>query len=412
MKKTKCLSIILTGCMVFSLTACGGKSSTTSDSISTSSSSSNGVKASSTSESGKKVSSLSGSNVGSETSVDIVGTVDENVDYKAGKKYHFVYICTEDQTLEQQMLEAYQSLQDKYNFEIEYVQCDGDSDTYVQNLQTLVDRGDVDGLIVEAQSYMSDALLPILQESGIPWINQFTEFYDSEGNLACPVVIVPQYETGYNSVQWLCDHYPEYWGEDINPEEVGLINFDFSTSQPLADRTKGSTDAFIDAGFPEDNVFVVDTYALGEQYWMTMDGGYQPTTTTVSSNPDIKYWMVAACVEYYSQGAARAAEDLNLNDSMLITDVGSPYFEEEVESGYEGAWVCCVCINNYAYATPIILGLRAICDGRATEESLWPNLHNYFTDNDKYGTWRADYKIVTANDYKEYEDSIEAIYGP
>ena len=122
--------------------------------------------------------------------------------------------------------------------------------------------------------------------------------------------------------------------------------------------------------------------------------------------------MFSACVEYYSQGAARAAEDLGMNDNMLISTVGSPMFIEEVENGYEGAWKCCICINNYAYATPIILGLRAICDGRATEESLWPDKHNYFSDNDAYGTWLADYEVVTADTYADYIAEIEAIYGP
>lgn len=413
MKLRKLTAVLLTSCMALSLGACGGDAS---DAASTANSESSDAASSGAESSSAESSSAtsSGASSAGSTSGDVdatVGTVDEDVDYAAGETYKFVYICSDDQTLEQQMLEAYKSLQEKYNFTIEYVPCDGVDETFVTNLQTLVDRGDVDGLIVESNSSMSDAILPILQESEIPWINQFTEFYDEDGNVGTPTVIIPQWQSGYDSLEWICQNYKDYWG-DVDPSEVGLINVDFSTSQPLADRTQGINDCFKDYGFPEENIFVVDSFALGEQYWMTLDGGYQPTATTVAAHPEIKYWMFSSCLEYYAQGAARAAEDLGINDNMLISDVGSPLFIEETESGYEGAWKCCICINNYAYATPIVLGLRAICDGRATEETLWPDKHDYFSDNDAYGTWRADYSIVTKDTYQSYLDEVEAVYGP
>ena len=411
MKLKKLTAVLLVSSMALSLTACSGeKGSATAASASSSAGSGTTSSASSSSASSAKSGSAASNSAAGEADAT-VGTVDEDVDYAAGETYKFVYICSDDQTLMQQMLEAYKALEKKYNFTIEYVPCEGVDEVFVTNLQTLVDRGDVDGLIVESNTSMSDALLPILQESGIPWINQFTEFYDEDGNVATPTVIIPQWQSGYDSLEWICQNYKDYWG-DVDPSEVGLINVDFSTSQPLADRTKGINDCFIEYGFPEENIFVTDSFALGEQYWMTLDGGYQPTATTVAAHPEIKYWMMSSCLEYYAQGAARAAEDLGINDSMLISDVGSPLFIEETESGYEGAWKCCIAINNYAYATPIILGLRALCDGRATAETLWPDKHDYFADHDAYGTWRADYSIVTKDTYKDYLEEIEAIYGP
>jgi hypothetical protein len=442
MKLRRVGSIITAACLGLSLVACGGGTSATSSSAaesgSTSAAASEASSSSVTSASASgstetsSASVVAGSTGGTTTTEDgrtvakggvidfstltgdnAVGTINETgIDYKSGKKYKFVFLSDDDQLLQQQMFTAYQSLQDKYNFEVEYLPSGGSDDEFVQNLQMLVDRGDVDGLILETGSYMGDVCLPILEKSGIPWINQFTEFYDKDGNVATPTCIIPQYQSGWDSLEWICQNYKNYWG-DVDKNEIGLINLDFSTSAPLHDRTIGITDCFKNYITNSDsNIFVVDTYALGQDHWMTMQGGYDPVSTTVSSHPEIKYWMVSSCLEYYAQGAARAAEDLGLNDNMLISDVGSPMFEDEVANGYEGAWKCCVCINNYAYATPIVLGLRAICDGRATEETLWPSLHNYFSDNDKYGTWRAEYKVVTADDYQEYEDEIQKKYGP
>ena len=42
-------------------------------------------------------------------------------------------------------------------------------ETYVTNLQTLIDRGDVDGLLLRRQP-VQNAVLSLLEESGIPYI--------------------------------------------------------------------------------------------------------------------------------------------------------------------------------------------------------------------------------------------------
>lgn len=405
MKLKKVWAMLLVAAMTLAMAACGSGEE--------SAASSNGSAASSESENSNATSGDSADSSSSSETVTTdatVGTVDEDVDYAAGETYHFVYISSDDNVLQQQMLEAYTTLEEKYNFTIEYATSDGDDELFISTLQTLVDRGDVDGFMVQTSSYMSDVCLPILQESGIPWINQFTEFYDEDGNVATPTCIIPQWQSGYDSLEWICQNYKDYWG-DVNTDEIGLITVDYSVSAPLADRTVGIVDCYKEY-IGNDNIFVEDSYAAGESHWMTLEGGYDPVSTIVSSNPDIKYWMFSSCLEYYSQGAARAAEDLGINDSMLISTVGSPMFIDEVEAGYEGAWVGCICINNYAYATPIVLGLRALCDGRATQESLWPDKHNYFSEDDAYGTWLADYAFVTADTYEDYMAEIEAIYGP
>lgn len=339
---------------------------------------------------------------------EVVGTINEDIDHSARRTYKFVYAHYDNNLLEQQMYDAFMELAPVYNYELTRMTGDTDDETYVTNLQTLIDRGDVDGFIIETTNSVQNAVLALLEDSGIPYINLFTEYFDSEGRVVTPTVGIPQFQTGYESLKYLTDNYKKYWG-DVDTSKIGLITIDFSVSPALNERIVGIEACFREAFPGNENIFYHDSFAAGQSAWFTLEGGYNPVAQTVGSHPEIKYWMVASCLENYSQGAARAADDLKLNDTMLITTVGHPMLEQEWDNGYDGAWKCAVAISNYAYATPTVLGLIALCDGRATAETLWPQFKK---DGDKCAIWYADYAVVTKDTYKEYLTKMNDMYGP
>jgi ABC-type sugar transport system substrate-binding protein len=355
----------------------------------------------------------SGTNDGgteAETAVsELVGTLDEQgVDFQGRDPYKFVYAHYDNNLLEQQMFEAFSDIAATYNFELTRMSGDTDDETYVTNLETLIDRGDVDGFIIETTNSVQNAVLDMLTESGIPYINLFTEYFDEDGAVVTPTVGIPQYDVGYLSLQYLTENYKTYWG-DADTSKIGLITIDFSVSPALHDRIVGIEGSFKEAFPGNENIFSTDSFAAGAAEWFTLEGGYNPVAQTVASHPEVEYWMVSSCLENYSQGAARAADDLKLNDKMLISTVGHPMLEQEWDSGYDGAWKCAVAISNYAYATPTILGLTALVDGRATAETLWPQFKK---DGNKCAIWYADYELVTKDTYKTYLASVDAKYGP
>ena len=96
------------------------------------------------------------------------------------------------------MYDAFMAIAPVYNFELTRMSGDTDDETYVTNLQTLIDRGDVDGFIIETTNSVQNAVLDMLEKSGIPYINLFTEYYDSEGRVVTPTVGLPQYQSGYD----------------------------------------------------------------------------------------------------------------------------------------------------------------------------------------------------------------------
>ena len=350
----------------------------------------------------------SGGNDGAPVADPLIGTLDENVDHHSRPRYTIAYTHYDNSILQQQMFEAYETLQDKFNFDLIRMTGNTDDETYITNLETLIDRGDIDGFIIETTNSVQNAVLDMMARSGIPYINQFTEYFDGDGRVVTPTVGLPQHEVGYVAMKYLIDNYQTYWG-DVDPANFGVIGVCFSVSPALYYRTQGLLDAFREA-FPDNpNVFYIDSFAMGQSYWFALEAGYEPTIQTVSANPQVTHWFMGGTVESYSMGAARAAEEMGRDDTMLVTTVGHPLIEAEWDLGYDGCKKAVVAISNYAYATPMILGLVAQIDGRATAETLWPQFRG---EGDLASVWEATYAVITKDNYRQFLDEMNDRYGP
>ena len=168
---------------------------------------------------------------------------------------------------------------------------------------------------------------------------------------------------------------------EVDSSEVGLLNLGWSTSPPFVERLDGSETAFKEY-FPDGTVIEGDGVTVGS---LDAETGYNLTSQFMTANPDIKYWIIFGCVEDYAQGAARYAETTSNPDNILITCSGSNILPLEFESGYEGSWKVCYAVSDISYAGPAAVGLIAIVDGRATEESLWSCLLYTSTGGDLQG---------------------------
>jgi ABC-type sugar transport system substrate-binding protein len=333
-----------------------------------------------------------------------VGYLTDNVDHFARDAYNFVYAYYDDSPLVDATFSSLENVGKAYNFKVTRMSGDESPETYMQNIEVLVDRGDVDGFFLDTDPQFSTRLMEVLDASKIPYMNMYTAFFDDAGACLTPTVGLNQWQSGYDSLQWLVEHYKDYWG-DVDPADIGLLNIDFSISPELKDRTSGIEACFKEA-FPDNkNIFVVDGLTGGT---VSTEVGYDLTSQTVTANSKIKYWMVSSCLENYAQGAARAAEDLGRDSEFLISDVGSTILPSEWDSGYDGAWKTCYAISDYAYSAPAAMGLIAMADGRATRETLWEDIRD---PKDKCTIWIAESSMVTKEDYKEYFDSVNKKYG-
>ena len=337
-----------------------------------------------------------------------VGTVNEDIDHHARRTYRIVYAHFQDSILQEQMYEAFLSLQSRFNFEIIRMSGQEDTATYVTNLEILIDRGDIDGFIIETTNAEQHPVLTRMLASGIPWINQFTEYFDDDGRVITATVGHDQRAVGYMAMSYLVENYRTWWG-DADPSGFGIIGHCFSVSPALYYRTQGMLDAFRYAFPGNENIFYNDTFAGGPAHWFSLEGGYEPTVQIIATNPHVTHWFVGGTIESYSAGAARAAETLGRDDTMLITTVGHPLIFDEWEAGYDGAKKAVVGIGNYAYATPVILGLIAMIDGRATHETLWPQ---HRLEGNLASIWQPTRTVITRETYREWFENMVRTYGP
>jgi hypothetical protein len=76
---------------------------------------------------------------------------------------------------------------------------------------------------------------------------------------------------------------------------------------------------------------------------------------------------------------------------------------QDWENGYEGCWVSGVYYAQAIFAEPLVCGLIAILDGRATPETLWGP---YIKPGETYPVYPVDTRILTKTTYQAYLDEI------
>lgn len=401
-KLSKILALVLALVMMLSLVACGGNSNKPANDAAddTANDSANTESTDNTADD-----SDTADNSGDSAASGTVGYVTDDVDNSARDKYHFVYCFTASSALTDSMMNSWKKMENRWNFDVEEMSGEGDSEAYVQGLEVVADRGDVDGFFIDCNPILANRVIELLDDFGIPYVCMFNPFVDDDGHAIAPALALDQYQAGYDSVDYYCQNYGMYWGDDfdVNSDKIGCLSLDWSTSQPLTDRCRGSEEAFLKT-FPNGKIVVADGVTAGH---INAETGYDLTSQLMTANTDIEYWIVNACVEDYAQGAARFVETLPSQDNILITTVGSTILPGEWDSGYDGAFKSCYAIADMAYAGPAACGLIALVDGRATFDTLWAERR---ADGDKATIWIADSIIMTKDNYAGYMSSYDEIY--
>jgi len=111
-----------------------------------------------------------------------------------------------------------------------------------------------------------------------------------------------------------------------------------------------------------------------------------------------------ACVEILAQGAARALEAAEKDDKALVICIGGDSLMGEWNSGYEGCWVAALHTFEMLYTEPMVCGLVAMIDGRATPETLWPD---WVKDGDAYAQVVLDAIVLTHDNYQAELAAVE-----
>ncbi len=393
----KALAVLLAILMIFSLFACSGNKTDTEPSKKPStepSPSASEASPADTTDAGSPETAVDPS-----VNADKIGYFDSGVDPQSRDTYHIVWAYVYTLMLFEKMTECFKNYEEKLNVQIDTMTAESDIDLYIINLETLAAQG-TDGFLIHFDVATSDRIKEVLDEAGVPYVAVFNSVRDQAGNSLVPTIGLDQYAAGVTTMDWMNDNYKTYWG-DIDTSKLGLLNMTLSVSEDLNDRAAGAEDTF-KKYFPNNdaNIFTQDG-ASGSG--ARQDIGYNIASATFAANPDIEYWFVTSCLEDYAQGIARATEQLEVEDKVLIVDVGSDILTSEWDTGYDSSWVSCLAISNYLYAAPAICGLISMMDGVSTPESLWPDMKKA---GDAAAFYATKCEMITKDSYVDYFNGI------
>ena len=312
--------------------------------------------------------------------------------------YNIVFAYPRPMQLMQNITTVLEELSGKLNYNISTTTGDNDIDIYIQNLEVLATQ-DTDGFINVIDPTSSTRIIEVLDELGIPYVGLLNTVKNGDGHALVPMVALDGFAAGETQVQWMYDNYKNYWG-DIDTSKIALIATTFSPNSDFQDRHDGAVAKFQEL-LPDNEVFSVD----GIVGTLDTDTGYNMIAPTFTGHSNVEYWFVVSCLEQYAQGAARAAENLNIQDKVLVSCVGSDILSSEWNNGYEGCWVTCLAVSDYLYTVPTICGLVSLIDGMSTPESLWAGKR---APGDQYTIYYIGNEMVTKDTYQSYFDRIAA----
>ena len=335
-------------------------------------------------------------------SEDAVGFFESGVDPHTRDTYEIVFAYTMSMLLYEQLYQSMLDLSDKFNIHVTKTTGELDADKYITNIETLASQG-VDGFVAEIDQAVSDRINEVYQELGVPYITLISAVYE-DGKALAPCVLLDGYDTGATTIQWLYDNYQSYWG-DIDTSKIALLDYTFSVLPDLQARSDGAIDKFKEL-FPDNTLFFTTDAAVVSK--VDAETAYNQTAPIFTANPDVEYWWVACSIETFAQGTARAVESLDMEDQVLIVDVGSDVLCSEWDNGYDGCWVSCLAISNYLYVTPTLSALVAMLDGTATWDTLWTDRR---TPGQQYTLYYVGNDMVTKDTYQQYFQNIKDELG-
>ena len=330
-----------------------------------------------------------------------VGFVTDDVDHWARDAYNVVYYNYAVSNLTAQTTDALNQLGAAYNFTVEQLTANGDADTYINNLQTILLKG-TSGLIVDINAELAPRVSEILAEYDIPAVCLFNRAQNVDGNIVIPSVVMDQYYNGETQMQYLHDVYKDYWG-DIDKSEITLLILDWSGSMDINARAQGAEARWKEL-FGDQTFYYGDTAADS----LSSEAGYNVTNSILAAHPEVKYWFIVGTVEDTTLGGSRAVEALGMEDRVLMTASGAAILPGEWDNGYDGIWIANYAISPFMYSGTGVMGLLALMDGRAEMGTLWPDT---FLEGDQAARFMLASTMMTRANYKTMLGDVVRSFG-
>ena len=315
---------------------------------------------------------------------------------KDGSPYQIVYTCrTLTNTFNKNVDVSMKYFADKCKFD--YIGADEeDYNNYIIMLEKYCDQG-ADGFILNTNEEIALRAFAVTKEAGIPAVFESTAIRNSDGVLQTSGVELNGYGCGAECGKWLAENYKDYFG-DIDPEEMGFMSVTYSTVYNFGLRVDGARDKVMEIvpGIPAENYYVADQEAQGT---FGAEPAYNEVAPIISAHPEIKYWLMMTAIDDWGSGVARAAEEFQMDDRILVATPGGHLLVTEWDAGYKGCWAATSYYEAYDFAFVALGGLLEHLNKGTPIEDLWPEWRE---EGSNYSSVKITGTMVTVDNYLEY----------
>jgi hypothetical protein len=371
----KVLALLLVLCMALALFACGGNgnASPTGDTNTDAAPSDTGGDAPEAppSESVAVPTQPSEEETGGDP-LDRIGFYDPDYDYSANPRYKFMYVCIGYSDLNADFNSAFTHWATLANVEYGGYFSAASNEELLTQLPTLKEQG-VDGVLLDPDMMQYAQIAEVCDRVGLQWMGCMGQALAWDENMMPAGLLHPF--VGFNMTQlgmMMADKLIEYGKEnwaDATMENTGFIGVTMSTSPPLQQRADGAKEAWLAAGYPEANFVMAD---VGGD--MTVQAAQNVVESNIALNPHLEYWLIAAAIEDFADGAANAIDNVfGSPDNAAIATIGGKKLATKWDEGIESAWRYVLDTPTPIYAEPLFFALYAFVNGDATPETIWPS---------------------------------------
>jgi len=348
--------------------------------------------------------------------LDRIANYDPDYDYTQNPVYKVAYLASASGPLYADAANSYESWCATMNCQwMGFSSAEGDNDRFMTLLQQALDSG-YDILILDPDNTTFPTVASVMNEyPDTVWMAMMSPARDGAtgdgipagGNLIHPSVGFSHYDAGWQQMiklfEWIDETYP-----DADWNEVGCISLDYSLSPPLHDRSLANLDYWAENAPAEaqDNIFVADCAAAG----ISVQAGIDTVGPIISTNTNIKYWLVSGNVDDWAQGSATAVESAGLGETSCVTTFGGSGAQAQWDAGTQNCWRYALNTATFMYAEPILGSAYAIKNGWTTYEEIWPSWVNYNdcgTDGHQYSSYRLPTVWLDYDNYKHYFEWVD-----
>jgi ABC-type sugar transport system substrate-binding protein len=294
---------------------------------------------------------------------------------------------------------------DKLNCEYVSYDAKADYDAFLSAVENYASQG-VDGLIIDVDVSAQGSVRDICESYDVTWFPAMSPFMDENNEVyVAPAAILDSYDCGQKQVDWMFDNYESELGvAAVDPSKIGYVFLDWSPHPEIHLRFEGASARYQERnpGLFDTNWFTIDVLPGGPE---NSEGAFDLVSALLSTNGDkFDYWFIGSATDEFAIGAARAVEQLGLENKCMISAIMGGSVIEEWNAGERGAWKSLVTVPLVVVSEPMICGLLAILDGRATYETLW---QDSVPAGQTYGVIEFPPETFTFENKDTYYDTVD-----